>query len=88
MALICSETKTVLSEFTYCQKRHHYAVYGGINPLLAQKLHTEKLDFVMKSVLKNYSIGQVGAIAFANRPGLAHSLSSGLNFVKNISKNY
>ena len=87
MSILCTESRKILKERSYSQIRHHFPVYGGIVPALAQKLHMEKLESLFKSFSNDFE-NEIDLIAVANRPGLPYSLKSGLEFAAGLCNKY
>lgn len=67
-----------------------HALYGGVVPEIASRMHTENITMVLEDVLKkaNMSVNDVDAIAVTYAPGLLGSLLVGVEFAKALSLVY
>ncbi len=67
-----------------------HAMYGGVVPEIASRMHTENITLVLKDLLKkaNMKISEVDAIAVTYAPGLLGSLLVGIEFAKTLSLVY
>lgn len=67
-----------------------HALYGGVVPEIASRMHTENITLVLEDLLKkaNMSINEVDAIAVTYAPGLLGSLLVGIEFAKTLSLVY
>ena len=67
-----------------------HAMYGGVVPEIASRMHTESITLVLKDLLKkaNMKISEVDAIAVTYAPGLLGSLLVGIEFAKTLSLVY
>lgn len=67
-----------------------HALYGGVVPEIASRMHTEAITLVLEETLKkaNMSVADVDAIAVAYKPGLLGSLLVGVEFAKTLSYVY
>ena len=67
-----------------------HALYGGVVPEIASRMHTENITMVLEDLLKKakMSINDVDAIAVTYAPGLMGSLLVGLEFAKTLSLVY
>lgn len=67
-----------------------HAMYGGVVPEIASRMHTENITLVLKDLLKkaNMKISEVDAIAVTYAPGLLGSLLVGIEFAKILSLVY
>ena len=67
-----------------------HALYGGVVPEIASRMHTENITMVLEDVLKkaNMRVDQVDAIAVTYAPGLLGSLLVGVEFAKTLSLVY
>lgn len=67
-----------------------HALYGGVVPEIASRMHTENITMVLEDVLKkaNMSVDEVDAIAVTYAPGLLGSLLVGVEFAKVLSLVY
>ena len=64
-----------------------HALYGGVVPEIASRMHTESITLVLEDVLKNSNItwDKIDAIAVTYAPGLMGCLLVGLEFAKTLS---
>lgn len=64
-----------------------HALYGGVVPEIASRMHTEAITYVLDDVLKkaNMRIEDVDAIAVTYAPGLTGSLIVGIEAAKMLS---
>ena len=67
-----------------------HALYGGVVPEIASRMHTENITMVLEDVLKkaNMSVEDVDAIAVTYAPGLLGGLLVGVEFAKVLSLVY
>ena len=67
-----------------------HALYGGVVPEIASRMHTENITMVLEDVLKKakMKIEDVDAIAVTYAPGLLGSLLVGVEFAKTLSLVY
>ena len=67
-----------------------HALYGGVVPEIASRMHTENITLVLSDILKkaNMKISEVDAIAVTYAPGLLGSLLVGIEFAKVLSLVY
>jgi N6-L-threonylcarbamoyladenine synthase len=70
---------TVLSNVIWSQASQH-APFGGVMPSLAQRMHQERIDWVIEKAMKNArcTMNNLGAIAVTAGPGLAIALGVGI----------
>lgn len=63
-----------------------HAMYGGVVPEIASRMHCENITLVLEETLKkaNMTVEQMDAIAVAYKPGLLGSLLVGLEFAKTL----
>uniref|UniRef100_H3B2Z8 N(6)-L-threonylcarbamoyladenine synthase n=1 Tax=Latimeria chalumnae TaxID=7897 RepID=H3B2Z8_LATCH len=78
-AAVVDETGTILGEALHSQKEVHLKT-GGIIPPVAQRLHQEYIEGVIRTALNRsgVSVNDLSAIATTVKPGLALSLRVGL----------
>ncbi|KFQ25018.1 hypothetical protein N332_06710, partial [Mesitornis unicolor] len=78
-AAVVDDAGNVLGEVLHCQKEVHLQA-GGIIPVVAQQLHRENIEQVVKETLSisGVSVHELAAIATTVKPGLALSLEVGL----------
>ncbi len=86
---IVKNGKDVVAMEVYTQMDTH-ALYGGVVPEIASRMHTEAITLVLESLLKksNIKIDQVDAVAVTYAPGLMGGLLVGIEFAKTISYIY
>ena len=67
-----------------------HALYGGVVPEIASRMHTENITMVLEDVLTkaNMKVEDVDAIAVTYAPGLLGSLLVGVEFAKTLSLVY
>lgn len=67
-----------------------HALYGGVVPEIASRMHTENITMVLEDLLNkaNMSINEVDAIAVTYAPGLLGSLLVGVEFAKTLALVY
>lgn len=67
-----------------------HALYGGVVPEIASRMHTENFTMVLEDLLKkaNMSVSDVDAIAVTYAPGLLGGLLVGVEFAKVLSYVY
>lgn len=67
-----------------------HALYGGVVPEIASRMHTENFTMVLEDLLKkaNMSVSDVDAIAVTYAPGLLGGLLVGVEFAKVLSLVY
>ncbi len=67
-----------------------HAVFGGVVPEIASRMHTENFTFVLEDCLNKSSIGmdRIDAIAVTYKPGLLGSLLVGVEFAKTLAYVY
>lgn len=80
-AAVVDETGEILGESLHSQKDIHLRT-GGIIPTVAQQLHRENIEQVVREALERSNVdpGQLSAVATTVKPGLALSLGVGLDF--------
>lgn len=67
-----------------------HALYGGVVPEIASRMHTENITLVLEDLLKkaHMKVSDVDAIAVTYAPGLMGSLLVGLEFAKTLALVY
>src|SRR5574344_145125 len=67
-----------------------HALYGGVVPEIASRMHSENITMVLEKTLKKAHLGieDVDAIAVTYAPGLLGSLIVGVEFAKTLSLVY
>lgn len=82
IAITDIETKKLVFHKKISQELEH-AVYGGVVPELASRLHAEALPKILEECEPYFS--QLKAIAVTNAPGLAVTLMEGITMAKALS---
>jgi N6-L-threonylcarbamoyladenine synthase len=92
----CDETSAavtqdlkVLSNIIWSQASAH-AKFGGVMPSLAQRMHEERIDFVIQKALSlsKSSLSSIDAISVTIGPGLSIALGVGVNKAKELALKY
>lgn len=92
----CDETSAaitydskVVSNIIWSQASQH-AEFGGVMPSLAQRLHKERIDWVINKALgqKHKNLTGIDAIAVTQGPGLAIALEVGIAKAKELALKY
>ncbi|XP_009973651.2 probable tRNA N6-adenosine threonylcarbamoyltransferase, mitochondrial isoform X1 [Tyto alba] len=88
-AAVVDDAGNVLGEALRCQKEVHLQA-GGIIPVVAQQLHRENIEQVVKEALSvsGVSVRELAAIATTVKPGLALSLGVGLQYSSDLVNTY
>ncbi|KFZ48687.1 hypothetical protein N338_00912, partial [Podiceps cristatus] len=88
-AAVVDDAGNVLGEALHCQKKVHLQA-GGIIPVVAQQLHRENIEQVVKEALtvSGVSVPELAAIATTVKPGLALSLAVGLQYSLRLVNRY
>ncbi|XP_009484583.1 tRNA N6-adenosine threonylcarbamoyltransferase, mitochondrial isoform X1 [Pelecanus crispus] len=88
-AAVVDDAGNILGEALRCQKEVHLQA-GGIIPVVAQQLHRENIEQVVKEALSvsGVSVHELAAIATTVKPGLALSLEVGLQYSLNLVNRY
>ena len=83
---IVKNGKEVVGLEVYTQMDTH-ALYGGVVPEIASRMHTEAITLVLDSLLKktNFDLKNIDAIAVTYAPGLMGGLLVGIEFAKTLS---
>lgn len=90
----CDETSIAIIKngkdviaLTVATQMDTHAMYGGVVPEIASRMHTESITLVLEETLKkaNMKIEDVDAIAVAYKPGLLGALLVGVEFAKTLS---
>lgn len=83
---IVKNGKDVVGMEVYTQMDTH-ALYGGVVPEIASRMHTEAITLVLDSLLKktNFDLKNIDAVAVTYAPGLMGGLLVGIEFAKTIS---
>lgn len=83
------EDNKILSNIVWSQASAH-AKFGGVMPSLAQRMHEERIDFVINRAIKNskLKIENLDAIAVTVGPGLSIALGVGIKKAKEMAKKY
>jgi N6-L-threonylcarbamoyladenine synthase len=87
-AAVTEDTK-VICNIIWSQASQH-ASFGGVMPSLAQRLHKERIDWVINKALGNKykDLKGIDAIAITQGPGLAIALEVGISKAKELSVKY
>jgi N6-L-threonylcarbamoyladenine synthase len=87
-AAAVTENTKILSNIIWSQASLH-AKFGGVMPSLAQRMHEERIDFVVKKALgtRNWAL-DIDCIAVTVGPGLAIALGVGIDRAKKLAKKY
>ena len=82
VALIDEKTLEQIYYKKISQEEEH-AIFGGVVPELAARLHTKALPALLNDILPN--LKDINAIAVTNEPGLSVSLIGGVSMAKALS---
>ena len=85
-AAAVTEEKNVLSSVVVSQIAEH-AIYGGVVPEIASRMHAENIVQVVKKALDDAGTTpeKIDAIAVTYAPGLIGALLVGVNFAKGMA---
>lgn len=92
----CDETaaavtndNSVVTNIVWSQASAH-AKFGGVMPSLAQRMHEERIDFVINKALgkKHQNLVEIDAIAVTIGPGLSIALGVGVNKAIELAKKH
>lgn len=88
-AAAVTEERTILSNIIWSQASAH-AKFGGVMPALAQRMHKERIDWVIEKAMTkaNTSWKEIGLIAVTEGPGLAIALEVGIKKAKELASIY
>lgn len=88
-AAAVTEDTRIISNIIWSQASLH-ADFGGVMPSLAQRLHKERIDWVINKALgqKYKNLKGIDAIAVTQGPGLAIALEIGISKAKELSRKY
>jgi N6-L-threonylcarbamoyladenine synthase len=93
----CDETSMAIvkngheiESFTVLTQMDTHAMYGGVVPEIASRMHTENITMVFEETMNKSKIkmADIDAIAVTYAPGLLGSLLVGVEFAKTISYVY
>lgn len=86
---IVKNGKEVIGLEVYTQMDTH-ALYGGVVPEIASRMHTEAITLVLESLLNKtkFDLKNIDAIAVTYAPGLMGGLLVGIEFAKTLSYIY
>lgn len=86
---IVKNGKEVIGLEVFTQMDTH-ALYGGVVPEIASRMHTEAITLVLDNLLKKteFDLNNIDAVAVTYAPGLLGSLLVGIEFAKTISYLY
>jgi len=87
-AAVIEGTK-ILSNIIWSQASAH-AKFGGVMPSLAQRMHEEKIDWIIDKAIRKAKckIGDLDAIAVTVGPGLSIALGVGIDRAKKLAIKY
>ena len=87
-AAVTEDTK-ILSNIVWSQASAH-AKFGGVMPSLAQRMHEERIDFVIDKAIQKAKVKMqnLDAIAATVGPGLSIALGVGIDRAKKLAKKY
>jgi N6-L-threonylcarbamoyladenine synthase len=87
-AAVTEDTK-ILSNIVWSQASAH-AKFGGVMPSLAQRMHEERIDWVIERAINNsqLTINNLDAIAVTIGPGLSIALGVGIDRAKKLALKY
>lgn len=92
----CDETSAavtqgmkILSNIVWSQATQH-AKFGGVMPSLAQRMHEERIDWVIERAITKSQVprNKIGAIAVTAGPGLAIALGVGIRKAKELANEW
>lgn len=88
-AAAVTEGINILSNIVWSQASLH-AKFGGVMPSLAQRMHEERIDWIIERAIKNskLSINNIDAIAVTVGPGLSIALGVGINRAKKLAMKF
>ncbi|MEK7550525.1 MAG: tRNA (adenosine(37)-N6)-threonylcarbamoyltransferase complex transferase subunit TsaD [Patescibacteria group bacterium] len=88
-AAAVTQDLAILSNIIWSQASAH-AKFGGVMPSLAQRMHEERIDFVIHKALgiKHKALANIDAIAVTIGPGLSIALLVGINKAKELAIKY
>jgi N6-L-threonylcarbamoyladenine synthase len=88
-AAAVTEGTKVLSNVIWSQALQH-AQFGGVMPSLAQRMHRERIDWVISKAIHKAQITnhKIEAIAVTQGPGLAIALEVGIAKAKELAQKY
>lgn len=81
-----TEGQHIVSNVISSQVRYHKK-FGGVVPMLAARLHGERIDSVVELALQRakFSLDEIDAVAVTYGPGLAPALQVGINKAKELA---
>lgn len=88
-AAAVTEGTKILSNVIWSQASAH-AKFGGVMPSVAQRMHSEHVDWVVERALTNsqLTINKIDAIAVTVGPGLSIALGVGVNKARELAQKY
>jgi N6-L-threonylcarbamoyladenine synthase len=88
-AAAVTEDTRILSNVIWSQANAH-AKFGGVMPSLAQRMHEERIDWVIEKAIKSskLKIEDLDAIAVTVGPGLSIALGVGVDRAKKLAIKY
>ena len=90
----CDETAIAVVEDGRCQRANAiasqidvHALYGGVVPEIASRMHVEALDPLLEQALREagLSLRDIDAVAVTNGPGLVGALLTGVSWAKGLA---
>jgi N6-L-threonylcarbamoyladenine synthase len=84
-----TDNSKVLSNVVWSQAKSH-AKFGGVMPSLAQRMHEDRIDFVIEQALRRAKTEykNLDALAVTIGPGLSIALGVGIDRAKKLSVKY
>ncbi len=84
-----TENTKVISNVIWSQALSH-AKFGGVMPSLAQRMHEERIDWVIEKAIKKsgLTINEIDYIAVTIGPGLSIALGVGIDRAKKLATKY
>ncbi len=86
-AVAVTEDTKILSNVIWSQASAH-AKFGGVMPSLAQRMHEERIDWVIDKALKILKTERLDVIAVTVGPGLSIALGVGIDRAKKLATKY
>jgi N6-L-threonylcarbamoyladenine synthase len=86
-AAAITEGRKILANIIWSQASLH-AKFGGVLPSLAQRMHRERIDWVIKRALSIAKVEQPEAVAVTAGPGLAIALEVGIRKARELAQQY
>ncbi len=88
-AVAVTDGTRILSNIVWSQASAH-AKFGGVMPTLAQRMHRERIDWVVNKALaiSHQPLENLDAVAVTVGPGLSIALAVGVEKAKELAKKY